>query len=121
MAASAISFWMPRPIARSLTTNAQLTRRGVYILVGGSGSRFLEAMVLGPWRSKQHGQRFRTFVKHPTQQNLTFVKELLEAGSVMPVIDRCYPLHEAAEALRYLEAGHARGKVVITLNHDRST
>jgi NADPH:quinone reductase-like Zn-dependent oxidoreductase len=106
---------------RSLADNQRaLAPKGVYVLVGGSGGRFLEAMVLGPWRSKKHGQRFRTFVKHPTQQDLTFVKELLEAGSVMPVIDRCYPLHEAAEALRYLEAGHARGKVVITLNHDRS-
>ena len=107
---------------RSLADNQRaLAPKGVYVLVGGSGGRFLEAMVLGPWRSKKHGQRFSTFVKHPTQQNLTFVKELLEAGSVMPVIDRCYPLHEAAEALRYLEAGHARGKVVITLNHDQST
>ena len=60
-------------------------------------------------------------MKHPTEQHLLFVKELLEAGSITPVIDRCYPLAEAAEALRYLEAGHARGKVVITLNQDRST
>jgi hypothetical protein len=59
-------------------------------------------------------------VKHPTQQNLKFVKELLEAGSVAPVIDRCYPLHESPEALRYLEAGHARGKVVITMDQDKS-
>jgi NADPH:quinone reductase-like Zn-dependent oxidoreductase len=78
-------------------------------------------MLIGPWRSKKHGQRFSTFVKHPTQQHLVFVKELLEAGSITPVIDRCYPLHEAAEALRYLGAGHARGKVVITLNKDRRT
>ena len=101
---------------RSLAENQRaLAPKGVYVLVGGSGGRFLEAMVLGPWRSKKHGQRFSTFVKHPTQQNLTFVKELLEAGSVAPVIDRCYPLHEAAEALRYLEAGHTQGKVVITV------
>jgi NADPH:quinone reductase-like Zn-dependent oxidoreductase len=54
-------------------------------------------------------------VKQATQQNLTFVKELLEAGSVVPVIDRRYPLCELPEALRYLEQGHARGKVVITV------
>jgi NADPH:quinone reductase-like Zn-dependent oxidoreductase len=42
------------------------------------------------------------------------MKELLEAGKVVSVIDRCYPLSEAAEALRYLEKGHARGKVIIT-------
>ena len=106
---------------RSLAENQRaLTPTGVYILVGGSGGRFLEAMVIGPWRSKKTGQRFSTFVKHPTQQNLTFVKELLEAGSVAPVIDRCYPLHQAAEALRYLEAGHTQGKVVITLDEPKA-
>jgi NADPH:quinone reductase-like Zn-dependent oxidoreductase len=50
-----------------------------------------------------------------TQPDLVFVRELLEAGSVVPVIDRSYPLGETAEAFRYLEAGHARGKVVIAV------
>ena len=53
----------------------------------------------------------------PNKQDLAFIKELLEAGKVVPVIDRCYPLSETAEAIRYLEAGHARGKVVITVEH----
>ena len=48
------------------------------------------------------------------KEDLVFIKELLEAGKVVPVIDRCYPLAETAEAIRYLETGHARGKVVIT-------
>ena len=51
----------------------------------------------------------------PNQKDLVFIKELLEAGKVVPVIDRRYPLSEVAEAIRYLEAGHARGKVVITV------
>jgi NADPH:quinone reductase-like Zn-dependent oxidoreductase len=51
----------------------------------------------------------------PDKENLAFMKELLEAGKVKPVIDRCYPLSEVAEAIRYLEAGHAQGKVVITV------
>jgi len=107
---------------RSLAENQRaLAPKGIYVLVGGSGAQFLQVMLLGRWRSKKHGQQFRTFVKHPTEQHLLFVKELLEAGSITPVIDRCYPLHEAAEALRYLEGGHARGKVVITLNQDKST
>jgi NADPH:quinone reductase-like Zn-dependent oxidoreductase len=106
---------------RSLAENQRvLAPKGVYVLVGGSGGRFLEAMVLGPWRSKKTGQRFSTFVKHPTQQHLMFVKELLEAGSVAPVIDRCYPLPATAEAIRYLEAGHTQGKVVITLDEARA-
>ena len=53
---------------------------------------------------------------YPT--DLVFMAELLEAGKVVPVIDRCYPLSEAAEAIWYLAGGHAKGKVVITLgNH----
>ncbi len=46
------------------------------------------------------------------------MKELLEAGKVVPVIDRCYPLSEAADAFRYFGEGHAHGKVVITVEHN---
>jgi len=53
----------------------------------------------------------------PNQKDMTFLKELFEAGKVVPVIDRWYPLSETAEAIRYLEAGHARGKVVITVTY----
>ena len=49
------------------------------------------------------------------QKDLEYVRELLEAGKVVPVIDRCYPLRETAEAFRYLEKDHAQGKVVITV------
>ena len=55
------------------------------------------------------------------QNDLVYVKELLEAGKVVPVIDRRYPLRETAEALRYLEAGRARGKVVITMEENNTT
>ena len=51
----------------------------------------------------------------PNQKDLVFMKELLEAGKVVPVIDRCYPLSEVAEAIRYLEEGHARGKVLVAI------
>jgi len=51
----------------------------------------------------------------PNQQDLLFVKALLEAGKVVPVIDRRYPLGETAEAIRYLEAGHTKGKGIITV------
>ena len=55
------------------------------------------------------------------KNDLAFLKELLEAGKVKPVIDRCYPLSEVAEAIRYLEEGHARGKVVITMEHNNKS
>ena len=54
---------------------------------------------------------------HPDQKDLVFLKELLAAGKVVLVIDRCYPLGEVAQAIRYLVEGHARGKVVITVEH----
>jgi len=55
------------------------------------------------------------------KKDLVFLKELLEAGKVVPVIDRRYPLSEVAEAIRYLEEGHAQGKVVITVKHNNKT
>ena len=51
------------------------------------------------------------------KDDLAFIKGLLESGKIKPVIDRCYPLREVPEALRYLEEGHAQGKVVITVAH----
>jgi Zinc-binding dehydrogenase len=57
----------------------------------------------------------------PNKKDLTFLKELLEAGKVKPVIDRRYPLREVPEALRYLEEGHAKGKVVITVAHNNQS
>ena len=57
----------------------------------------------------------RPFVSTPNQDDLIALKELVEAGRVAPVIDRTYPLRETAEAFRYLDQGHARGKVVIVV------
>jgi NADPH:quinone reductase-like Zn-dependent oxidoreductase len=72
-------------------------------------------MLLGPILSRFGSKKTRYFVAKVTRKDLEFMKELLEAGNVVPAIDRCFPLPEAAEALRYLEAGHPRGKVVITV------
>ena len=53
--------------------------------------------------------------KPNNQEDLAILEELFEAGKVVPIIDRRYPLSETAEALQYLEEGHARGKIVITM------
>jgi len=53
------------------------------------------------------------------KKDLTFIKELLETGKVVPIIDRHYPLNETTEALRYFGEGHARGKAVITMGCDK--
>ncbi len=60
-------------------------------------------------------QRLGTFEAKQSKEDLQVLKELIESGKVSPVIDRTYPLSETPEAIRYLEEGHARGKVVITM------
>ena len=93
-----------------------LNAKGVYVFIGGSIAAMFQAMFLGPVISMTGRQKMGSMgVAQPSQQDLVFMKELLEAGKVVPVIDRRYPLGETAEALRYLEEGHAKGKVVITV------
>jgi NADPH:quinone reductase-like Zn-dependent oxidoreductase len=95
-----------------------LRPNGRYVLVGASTHIFralFQALLLGPMISRMGSRQLGGFLARPTQQDLLFVKELLEAGTVAPVIDRRYPFGETAEALRYVEEGHAGGKVVITM------
>jgi NADPH:quinone reductase-like Zn-dependent oxidoreductase len=103
-----------------------LTPRGTLVIVGGEGGgrwlggteRWIRALVLSPFVR----QRLRLLVLAENVEDLLFVKALVEAGKVTPVLDRTYPLREAADAIRYLRAGHARGKVVITVREaDRDT
>jgi NADPH:quinone reductase-like Zn-dependent oxidoreductase len=90
-----------------------LSPKGIYVFVGGSG--IIQAMTLGPLISKIGNKKMGFFIMKPNKKDLFFVKGLLEAGKVKPVIDRRYPLSEVPEALRYLEEGHAKGKIVITI------
>jgi NADPH:quinone reductase-like Zn-dependent oxidoreductase len=90
-----------------------LTPKGNYVSTGGSMSQTFQALLLGPLISMTGEQQLGAMLVKPNQ-DLAFMKTLIEAGKVKPVIDRCYPLSEAAEALRYYGKGHARGKVVIT-------
>ena len=75
----------------------------------GPVGRIIKAIVMSPFI----GQTLGPFVAKPSSNDLEFLRQLIEAGRVAPVIDRTYPLTEAADAIRYLETGHARGKVVI--------
>lgn len=92
-----------------------LAAGGIYIMAGGSNAQIFEAILLGPWHARGRKQKMTAFTAKPDRKDLAYVGELLEAGKLKTVIDRCYPLSETAEALRYLGAGHARGKVVITI------
>jgi NADPH:quinone reductase-like Zn-dependent oxidoreductase len=92
-----------------------LTRDGIYVAAGGGVVRILQALLLGPLLSLIGRKKMGFFLANINQKDLLFLKELLEAGKVAPVIDRRYPLSNAAEALRYLAEGHAQGKVVLTV------
>jgi len=92
-----------------------LRPEGVYVTTGGSMAQLFQAMLLGPVMSRTGRQKMGNSAHKPNTQDLLVMKELIEEGLVTPVIDRRYPLGETAEAIRYLEAGHAQGKVVITV------
>jgi NADPH:quinone reductase-like Zn-dependent oxidoreductase len=92
-----------------------LKPNGIFIHVGGSEAQMFQAMTLGAWISKTSNIKMGSFLQRANQKDLVFVKELLEAGKVKPVIDKQYSLNEVAEAFRYFEQGHAQGKVVITI------
>ena len=91
-----------------------LSPRGIYVVVGGSSARIFQVVFLGPLISMTTSKKMG-ILAHKPNKDLAFMKELLEAGKVVPVIDRRYPLSEVPEALRYFGEGHARGKLVITL------
>jgi len=92
-----------------------LTPKGIYVMAGGSTAQIFQAMLMGSRMSETGGKKMGGVSAKIDQKDLAILKELLEAGKVVPVIDKCYTLNEAAEALRYLGEGHARGKVVITM------
>ena len=96
-----------------------LTPKGTLVIVGGEGGgkwlggtdRQLRAMMLSPFVSQKLG----TFINKESYEYMLVLKDLIESGKVTPVIDTTYPLAEVPKAIRYLEGGHAQGKVVITI------
>ena len=106
----------PSDLRRSLTSEGTLVLSsgdsdGRWI---GPVDRLVKAVVLSPFVSQKLG----SFLAKADKDDLQFLKELIEAGDLTPVIDRTYSLAETPEAIRYLEEGHARGKVVITVATD---
>ena len=100
-----------------------LTPKGIYGLIGhdhygdsggrvfGSLPRFLKLLVISPFTAHLSGEM--TFPAPNKKDSMAILQELLEAGKLTPVIDRTFPLSEAPEAIRYLQSGYARGKIVI--------
>ena len=94
---------------------------GSSFMVGGSVATMFQILLLGPWIGRTTGKKIRLLVVQPNRKDLVFITELCEAGKVVPVIDRRYPLSEVPEALRYVGEGRAKGKVVITVEQNNKT
>jgi NADPH:quinone reductase-like Zn-dependent oxidoreductase len=93
-----------------------LSPDGICLLVGGSMGRILQALLLKPWNSMTGSKRVGLGMWEPNRkEDMLLLIELIGAGKVTPVIDRTYPLRQTREAIRYVEDGHARGKIVITV------
>jgi NADPH:quinone reductase-like Zn-dependent oxidoreductase len=92
-----------------------LNPKGICVVSGGSLFQIVPALLLGGLVSKIGSKKLRFFITRLNQSDLIFLRGLLEARKVVPVIDRCHPLSQTAEAVRYLEDEHAQGKVVLIL------
>lgn len=99
-----------------------LSPSGIYVATGGSMrgpkalAQIFEALLLGPFLSITGSKKLGNSHLKLSRTDLVFMKELIEARKVKPVIDRCYPLTEVAQALRYYGEGHTRGKIAITVS-----
>ncbi len=93
-----------------------LSPEGIFVMVGGSGAAILQAFILGPLISMTGSKKTGIVMWKPNnKEDLAILEELFSTGKVKPVIDRLYPLSEVPEAMRYLEGGYSKGKVVITV------
>lgn len=99
-----------------------LRPNGRYVVIGGAIPQIFQGMLLGPLLSRVGRQKMGFMgIAKPNQKDLVFIGELLAAGKVAPIIDRHYPLRAVVEAINYVGAGHARGKVVITLEEHNNS
>ncbi len=94
-----------------------LKQRGIYLLAKPG----LSSIVRGLWTSMTSSKKVKFGLASAKADDLVFLKELIEAGKIKSVIDRRYPLEQMAEAHRYVEKGHKKGNVVITVQHSSKT
>lgn len=97
-----------------------LKSQGICVVVGFSTIFNMFKVMLGSFTSNTGGKKINSMTAALNKEDMVFIKELMEAGKVKTVIDRCYQFSEVPEALRYLEEGHAKGKVVIIMDHNKN-
>ena len=95
-----------------------LTPEGTYVGSVNSTALIFQAMLLGPFISMTGNKKIVSLMAQANKEDLVFLKELLKAGKVVPVVDRRYPLSEVPDSVRYYGEGHAQGKVIITMAHN---
>jgi len=88
---------------------------GIYVCAGGTMRQLFQTMLFGPLLAKRGNKKVKNFTSKPTKKDLEFIKDLIEAGKVKPVVDKAYPLAKTADAMRYFEDEHPKGKVVIKI------
>ena len=96
-----------------------LAPRGRYLMAGGEWPQIRQAMLWGPLVSLFGRKKLGNYMVKATQDDLAYLGELLSAGKLKPVIDRSFPLRALPDAIRYVERGHARGKVIISVDSPR--
>jgi NADPH:quinone reductase-like Zn-dependent oxidoreductase len=91
-----------------------LTPQGRYVCAGGTLSQIFQALLLGPFMSRKNGKKMGFMgIARNNRKDLGYLKELLESGKIVPVIEKRYPLSEVPSAMRYVAEKHARGKVIV--------
>ncbi|WP_328162203.1 zinc-binding dehydrogenase [Cytobacillus praedii] len=92
-----------------------LKPNGRFVHVGRSGTQLFQTLNFGPFISMTSKKEMRNLLQRANQNDLIYLKELLEDEKIKPVIDRRYKINEVQEAFRYFAEGHAQGKVIITI------
>jgi len=92
-----------------------LNPNGVFVVIGGSIALMLKVVFLGSWIARSEYKKLGILAHKVSIRDLDYLSELFEAGKVKPIVDKCYPLNEVAEAFRYFGKGQFKGKVVITV------
>jgi len=93
-----------------------LSPNGIYVMVGGSTKLIYQIFLLGAWFSIFTSKKMGLLLHKPKVSDLDYIKNLFKKDKITPVIDKCYPLSKVAEAMRYYGEGHAKGKVLITMD-----